>query len=150
MPQLTKSDGQRGMNSHLSPEERLLTCIQEQSSVFEGAVQFIETLEQAAQRRELGDPELVARLQKNLNRIVSAQQKVASAHSDFKSHQILPSTTLKAALARHEDRLRTLIQRTDALQELFKSARNDMSSQLDNDTRRRTMQTAYQKTLKTI
>ncbi len=136
--------------TEISPEHHLLTCIQEQSTVFESAVQLIEKLERAARRRELGDPDLVAQLQKSLDRVVAAQQKVASAHAEFKTLKSTPSATLANALARHEQQLRTLIDRTDSLQEVFKSVRNDISSQLDTDTRRRTMQTAYQKSLRTV
>ena len=146
----TRIEQLAGLTMETSPEHQLLACIQEQSTVFESAVQLIETLERAAHRRELGDPDLVAQLQRSLDRIVSAQQKVSSSHTEFLTLQTRPSATLKTTMAGHEERLRTLIRRIDALQDVFKSVRHDISSQLDTDIRRRTMQSAYQKSLRSV
>ena len=62
-------------------ESDLQACIKAQAIVFEDAVKIIEKLEKAALRRELGDPDSIAQLQKSLDMVVTAQQKVAAAHS---------------------------------------------------------------------
>jgi len=139
-----------GLDKESSVEQTLLACIQEQSIVFDGAVQLIERLEKAANRRELGDPDSVAQLQKSLDRVVSSQQKVSTAYARFSLLKTSPSSTLQHSLARHEKQLRTLVGRINSLQDVFETIRNDISPQLDTDIRRRSMHSAYQKSLKTV
>ena len=139
-----------GLNPESTTEQGLMACIQDQSTVFDGAVQLIERLEKAANKRELGDPDSVAQLQKSLNQVVSAQQKVSTAYALFKAAKKDPSSILRGSLARHETKLKTLVERINALQDIFETIRNDMSPLLDNDIRRRSMHSAYQKSLKTV
>ena len=129
------------LNKDPSAEQSLLACIQEQSTVFNGAVQLIERLEKAANRSELGDPDSIAQLQKSLDRVVYAR---------FTSLKISASPTLRSSLARHEEQLRTLVGRINSLQDVFETIRNNMSPELDTDIRRRSMHSAYQKSLKTV
>ncbi len=136
--------------SESSAEKELSACIQEQSIVFDGAVHLIERLENAANRRALGDPDSVAQLQKSLEQVVSAQKKVSTAYALFSALTKSPSSTLRGALARHEQKLKTLVDRINSLQDAFETIRNEMSPQLDNDIRRRSMHSAYQKSLKTV
>ncbi len=142
------------MNTHISQdassEQLLLDCVQEQSIVFTDAVQLIEQLEQAAHRRELGEPDSVSRLQRALNQVVSAQQKISTAYAGFSSLKLTPSTILKNSLARHEQQLKALVGRINSLQSIFEKMRDDMSPQLDIDTRRKSMHSAYQKSLKSV
>jgi hypothetical protein len=135
----------------VSPSEQtLMNCVQEQSTVFADAVQLIERLEKAALRRELGDPDSVSQLQQSLNQVVSAQQKVSTAYAAFSSLRLSPSTLLKDSLARHEQLLKILVDRIYALQSIFETLRDNISPQLDIETRRKSMHTAYQKSLKTV
>ena len=143
-------DRSTGFSTESTAEQTLLTCIQEQSFVFDGAVQLIERLENAANRRELGDPDSVSQLQKSLDRVVSAQQKVSTAYAHFSLLKTRPSSVLQGSLARHEEQLRTLVDRINSLQDVFETIRNDISPQLDTDIRRRSMHSAYQKSLKTV
>lgn len=146
----TNQHGMTGANSESSSEKRLSTCIEEQGIVFDRAVLLIERLEKAANRRELGDPDSVVQLQKSLEQVVSAQNKVATAYAEFSSLKSSASTSLQSGLARHEQKLKTLVDRINALQNIFETVRNEMCPQLENDIRRRPMQTAYQKSLKSV
>ena len=146
----TNQNQMTGLNSESSAEDGLSACIQEQSIVFEGAVQLIERLEKAASRREPGDPDSVVQLQKSLDHVVSAQKKVSAAYALFSALKTSPSSTLRSALARHEQKLKTLVDRISSLQHVFETIRNELSPQLDNDIRRRSMHSAYQKSLKTV
>ena len=65
------------------PERELQACIKEQSVVFEAAVSVIERLETAAAQRNLGNPDAVGQLQKSLDLVVAAQQRVSEAYSRF-------------------------------------------------------------------
>lgn len=134
----------------LSAEHILLTCVQEQSTVFSSAVELIEKLEHAANRRTLGDPDSVSQLQRSLNQVVSAQQKVSTAYSGFLAMKITPSVILKGSLGRHEQQLKALLARITSLQNIFETIRDNMCPELDQDTRRRSMHSAYQKSLKTV
>lgn len=142
------------MNTHISQvtssEQSLLDCVQEQSIVFTDAVQLIEQLEQAAHRRELGEPDSVSKLQRSLNQVVSAQQKISTAYVGFSSLKITPSSILKSSLAHHEQQLKALVGRINSLQNIFEKMRDDISPQLDMDTRRKSMHSAYQKSLKSV
>ncbi len=134
----------------LSPEQILLDCVEGQSTVFADAVRLIERLEHAANRRELGEPESVSQLQRSLNNVVSAQQRVSTAYTGFAALKISPSVMLKDSLASHEQQLKTLVGRINSLQSVFQKMRDDMSPQLDIDTRRKSMHSAYQKSLRTV
>jgi archaellum component FlaC len=146
----TSQNRPTGLNPESTIEQGLMACIQDQSTVFDEAVQLIERLENAANKRELGDPDSVAQLQKTLKQVVSAQQKVAAAYALFKETKKDASSMLRGSLARHESKLKTLVERINALQDIFETIRNDISPLLDNDIRRRSMHSAYQKSLKTV
>ncbi len=118
--------------------------------MFDGAVLLIERLEKAANRRELGDPDSVVQLQKSLEQVVLAQNKVSTAYAEFSSLKSSASTSLRSGLARHEQKLKTLVDRINALQNIFETVRNEMSPKVENDILRRSMQTAYQKSLKSV
>lgn len=128
----------------------LQSCIKAQALVFEQAVQVIEKLEKAALRRELGDPDSIAQLQKSLEMVVVAQQKVAATHSRYMQSNASLTVELRTTLRQHENLLKTLITRIDQLQTIFESARAELTPQLDIESRRRNMQAAYQKSLKSI
>lgn len=131
-------------------EIELKTCLQEQGVVFETAVTVIERLEIAASRRELGNPDAVSQLQKSLELVVNAQQRVSAAYAPFSKSNAALSADLRASLRRHEDQLKTLIGRIDHLQQTFENVRSELTPQLDLESRRRNMQAAYLKSLKTV
>ena len=150
MHTLTSQDRRQKAQAEPSAEQSLLACIREQSTVFTAAVVLIEQLETAATTRNLGDPDSVVQLQQTLERIVTAQQKVAKAHERFIALKITTSTALRNALAQHEDTLKKLVTRIDSLQHVFETIRNKLSPELDADIRRRSMHSAYQKSLKSV
>ena len=131
-------------------ESELKACIHEQSVVFENAVIVIERLEKAAKDRQLGTPDSISQLQKSLDQVVTAQQKVSAAHERFTKTKAILSVDLRAMLGRHEELLRTLIGRIDHLQQIFEGIRSELTPQLDVESRRRNMQAAYLKSLKTL
>ncbi len=133
-----------------SAELVLRNCIEEQSSVFDNAVLLIETLENAASRRHPGDPDSISQLQRTLERVVTAQQKVSQAQARFTGLKITASVALRSSLTRHEDTLRRLVTRINSLQHVFESVRNELSPEIDSDIKRRSMHSAYQKSLKSI
>lgn len=126
----------------------LKSSLQQQSSVFENAVRVIERLEQAANRRELGNPDSVNQLQKALSEVVVAQQKVSAAHTRFANFKINAGGELRQTLERHESLLKTLIARIDQLQGIFEEVRTELTPQLDTESRRRNMQSAYQQSMR--
>ncbi len=131
-------------------EIELKACIQEQTAVFEDAVRTIERLENAATQRELGSPDSVAQLQKSLEAVVTAQQKVSAAHGRFSQTSATLTPELRKTLSRHEELLKVMIVRIDHLQKTFEDVRAELIPQLDVESRRRNMHSAYQKSLKTV
>lgn len=131
-------------------EADLRSCVQEQSTVFQQAVMLIERLEASAAKRETGNPDSVAQLQKSLDRVVAAQNKVSAAHGRFTNSRTGLTSELRRTLAMHEELLRTLIGRIDRLQCIFETIRNDLAPQLDTEVRRKTMQAAYQQSMKQV
>lgn len=131
-------------------ENELHSCLIEQGIVFQSAVEFIEQLEYAAHQRTLGQPESVSRLQQSLELVVAAQQKVAVAYAAFSESHQAPSEELRISMANHETQLRVLISRIDQLKGVFEKVRADLTPQVDAESRRRNMQAAYQKSLRTI
>lgn len=150
MPSLT--DGNRSLVSPLAAaaEQALQHCIEEQSSVFDNAVQFLESLEKVASHQHHGDPDSVAKLQRTLERVVTAQQKMSQAHARFTGLQVTASAALRSSLKRHEETLRTLVTRINSLLDMFKTIRNELSPEMDSDIKRRSMHSAYQKSLKSV
>ncbi len=132
------------------PEAELQACIQEQSFVFENAVAVIERLEKAAKDRQLGTPDSISQLQKSLDQVVAAQQKVSASHERFAQTNANLSPELRTTLGRHEGLLKTLIGRIDHLQQTFEGIRAELTPQLDVESRRRNMQAAYLQSLKTV
>lgn len=137
-------------SSSSSAEQKLLDCIQEQGAVFNAAVVLLEKLETDANRRHLGDPDSVAQLQKTLERVVTAQQNAAKAYGMFSASNVGSSLTVRNSLVRHEETLKRLVARINSLQHIFESLRNNLAPELDTDVRRRSMHSAYQKSLKTV
>lgn len=131
-------------------EAELMACIQAQSVVFDKAVTLIERLENSASRRELGNPDSVAQLQKALEQVVSAQQMVSAAHMRCTQTNHSFTTELRNALGHHEAVLKNLVRRIDQLQKLFEGVRNELTHQLDGESRHRHMQAAYQQSLRTV
>ena len=150
MPSLTNNTRPPGSPAEPSAELVLRNCIEEQSSVFDNAVLLIETLENAASRRHPGDSDSVSQLQRTLERVVTAQQKVSKAHARFTGLKITASDTLRSSLTRHEETLRKLVTRINSLQHVFETIRNELSPELDSDIKRRSMHSAYQKSLKSV
>ncbi|MCA9011582.1 MAG: hypothetical protein KDB01_17640 [Planctomycetaceae bacterium] len=150
MPSLT--DSNRPLVSPLAgaAEQALQHCIEEQSSVFGNAVHFLESLEKAASHQHRGDPDSVAKLQRTLERVVTAQQKVSQAHARFTALQITASVALRSSLKSHEETLRSLVARINSLLDIFKTMRNELSPEMDSDIKRRSMHSAYQKSLKSV
>jgi hypothetical protein len=138
------------VSSDRGSETELQTCVQEQSLVFEQAVALIERLENAAHQRELGNPDCVAQLQRQLQLVVDAQQKVSAAHGRFTQKKGTLTAELRATLSRHEGLLKTLIQRIDHLQQTFEKIRSELIPQLDVESRRKNMQAAYQQSMRTV
>ena len=136
--------------SEIAGEDELKLSLQEQSSVFENAVALIERMENAANRRELGNPDSVVQLQKSLDQVVSAQKTVSAAHQRFTQSKSILSLDVRQALARHEELLRNLITRIDRLQATFQEIQAELVPQLDSDSRRRNMQSAYQRSMKSV
>ncbi len=129
-------------------ETDLKSSLQQQSSVFENAVRVIERLEQAANRRELGNPDSVTQLQKALSEVVAAQQKVSAAHTRYADFKIPAGSELRQNLERHESLLKTLISRINLLQGVFEEICTELTPQLDTESRRRNMQSAYQQSMR--
>lgn len=137
-------------DSMTGPERELQACIQEQSVVFEAAVSVIERLETAAAQRNLGDPDAVGQLQKSLDLVVAAQQRVSEAYSRFNQGNGTLTSDLRTTLGRHEALLKALISRIDHLQHTFEGVRSELIPQIDAESRQRNMQAAYRKSLRSL
>jgi hypothetical protein len=136
--------------SMTEPERELQACVNEQSVVFEAAVSVIERLETAAAQRNLGNPDSVGQLQKSLDLVVAAQQRVSAAYSRFNQGKGILTTDLRATLGRHEALLKALISRIDHLQHTFEDVRSELIPQIDAESRQRNMQAAYQKSMRSL
>ena len=132
------------------PERELQACIKEQSVVFEAAVSVIERLETAAAQRNLGNPDAVGQLQKSLDLVVAAQQRVSTAYSQFNEGKGTLTPELRTTLGRHEALLKALISRIDHLQQTFEDVRSELIPQIDAESRQRNMQAAYQKSMRSL
>lgn len=131
-------------------EGELQACVQEQSVVFEAAVGVIERLEAAAAQRNLGNPDAVGQLQKSLDLVVAAQQRVSAAYARFNQGKGFLTADLRKTLGRHEALLKALISRIDHLQHTFEDFRSELIPQLDAESRQRNMQAAYRQSMRSL
>ena len=136
--------------STMGPERELQACVQEQSVVFEAAVGVIERLETAAAQRNLGNPDAVGQLQKSLDLVVAAQQRVSAAYARFSQGKGMLTTELKTTLGRHEALLKALISRIDHLQHTFEDVRSELIPHIDAESRQRNMQAAYRQSMRSL
>ncbi len=131
-------------------ESQLADAVSRQGQVFSGTIALIEQIHSQADLRDPSSQSVIGSLQKSLDEVVSVQHRVTEVHQKLKNSGRPVSVRLQQDLRDQEVTLRNLLTRMDRVKERFEQARDDLIPQLDTDTRRRSMQSAYQKSLKTI
>lgn len=130
-------------------EEALRVALQEQTMVFE---QTLELMDQLDSRQDLSTPGSMAainHLELMLEKVRRVQGVVAAAREKQQKSGVPLSAALQQTLADERRRLETLLSRIEKVFSKLEQARTSLIPQLDQESRRRSMQTAYQKTLKT-
>ncbi len=130
-------------------EEALRVALQEQTIVFE---QTLELMDQLDSRQDLSTPGSMAainHLELMLEKVRRVQGVVAAAREKQQKSGVPLSAALQQTLADERRRLETLLSRIEKVFSKLEQARTSLIPQLDQESRRRSMQTAYQKTLKT-
>lgn len=136
--------------SALSGEAGLASAIASQSSVFAEAMKTIEKIQSDVDLRDPASEPGIQQLQSALEQITAAQLLVADAHQKVRQSGKPLSIGLKDELFRHEETLRDLLTRINEVQKQFETARRDLIPQLDGESRRRSMHSAYKQSLRTI
>lgn len=131
-------------------EEALRIALQEQTIVFE---QTLELMDQLDGRQDLSTPGSMAainHLEQMLEKVRRVQGVVASARESQQKTGAPLSVSLQQTLADERRHLETLLSRIEKVFNKLEQARISLVPQLDQETRRRSMHNAYQKSLKTI
>lgn len=131
-------------------EEALRVALQEQTLVFE---QTLELMDQLDGRQDLSTPGSMAainHLEQMLEKVRRVQGGVSTAREKQQKTGIPLSAALQQTLAGERQRLELLLSRIETIFNKLEQARTSLVPQLDQESRRRSMQSAYQKTLRTI
>ncbi|MCA9033723.1 MAG: hypothetical protein KDA91_01275 [Planctomycetaceae bacterium] len=133
-----------------SPEEMLAEAIDSQSKVFGAAARVIDEIGQDTRLTAPDSLPRIAALQKALDHIVAAQQRVSAAHDLVRQSGRPMSIALKDRLHVHSEVLESLMHRMNQAEAKFREAQQHLIPQLDQDARRRSMHNAYQQSLRTV
>lgn len=133
-------------NNQTAPDARLIELLNEQEEHFERATAVIVRMQSDA---DGGSQLQLAQLQKHLERIRTSTAGVHEASSNYRAAGHPLSPKLMASLKQQEHRLQQFIQQIDQLQSRFQAEKERMLPQLENDVARRTMQKAYQRSMRT-
>ena len=131
-------------------ESELTSALERQTRVFAAAFAAIERVHSQAQLTDPSSESVIGQLQRSLEQVTAAQISVASANQKLVGTGADISPSLRRSLAQQELSLKDLLEKINAVQPLFESARSALIPQLDDDVRRRTMQSAYRQSLRTV
>ena len=144
------------MSSHgnVSPRQReleaeLSSSISRQEEVFCRAIELIERIQTREDLKDPSSQSAITMLQSSLDQIIVAQQRVSDCHQRLQQSGLPMSDVMQKTLSEQEQVLRNLLTAIDQLQNSFQQARQELMPQLDSETKRRTMQSAYQQSLRT-
>ena len=135
--------------SVINPEDRLMEQLHLQEQKYDRATELIEQLAAAAARNEPPSPKLVVALQTQLAQIRSAATGVDTARQALEVSGKTRSAHLNALLQQQAERLSQFLTRIDQLKETFNAGKQQLSAELDTLATRRSMNQAYQRSMKT-
>lgn len=149
---IVRSESSDGRTPHPSGsgEDALFQALRTQSNVFGAAVQLIDQIHNHVDLRDPKSGARIIQLQQSLENITASQVRVAKARDELRVSTPLLSDALRAELRRQEGELRTLLQKIDGIRGDFETARDGLIPELDGESRRRSMHTAYQQSLRTV
>lgn len=130
-------------------ETELAAAITRQGEVFSGAIALIERIQTQEDLKDPSSQSAITLLQSSLDQIIVAQRRVADCHQRLQKSGLPMSDGMQQTLSEQEQVLRNLLTAIDQLQNSFQLARQELVPQLDSETKRRTMQSAYQQSLRT-
>jgi hypothetical protein len=136
--------------SSVAAEDSLSRALEEQSMFFEQAMVIIDSIDKSGDLAHPNSLPLIQHLQQMLEKVTSAQEKVARTRKVQEQTGRPLSAVLKQRLSEEKIRLEKMLSRVNAVFSALEQARDSLVPRLDAETRRRSMQTAYQKSLKTI
>ncbi len=131
-------------------EERLSHALQEQSTLFEQAMVIIDAIDKSCDLTHPDALPLIQHLQQMLEKVTKAQARVADARSTQEMTGRPLSVMLKQRVAEEKQRIEKLLARVNTVFLTLEQARDSLVPRLDAESRRRSMRTAYQNSMKTI
>ncbi len=127
-------------------QAKLIQVLQDQEALYESATQAITDMQQA------GDESMqsgLARLQSQLGKIRIAGMAVQTAYEAWQNEGSPRCDQLKKSLTRQEERIVQFLNNVDALKDSFQDLKARLEPRLDTDVTRRSMQQAYQRSMRT-
>ena len=127
-------------------QAKLIHVLDEQEALYATATQTIAEMQQA------GDASMqsgLARLQSQLGKIKIAGLAVQNANEEWQNEGSPRCDQLKTSLARQEERIVEFLNKVDTLKNSFHDLKARLEPRLDTDVTRRSMQQAYQRSMRT-
>lgn len=126
--------------------QQLINCLEQQEQQFAAATKLIADLQAAG---ESGVQGRLGQLQKQMAAIRTTGAAVQQATAQWEAAGQPRDAELSAALKQQEERLLTFLNTVEGLTSDFRTRKLRMEPQLDNDATRRSMHSAYQRSLRT-
>ena len=127
-------------------EDDLMGCLTRQEKHYAAATALIAELKQQG---ESGLQSGLTSLQKHLANIRSSGGEVQIAATAHEATGLPKSALLSAALAGQEQRLKSFLDTINGLQSDFEAMKQRLQPKMDSDVTRRSMQQAYQRSMRT-
>lgn len=124
----------------------LLHQLQQQERLYATAVDLIARLQRSGSTGQQSD---LAKLQSQLTAIRDCGQDVQRATSAWVAEGQPRNPELQAALGRQEQNMLEFLQKVDSLQSEFRTMKERLQPQLDQEVTRRSMHQAYQRSMRT-
>lgn len=131
-------------------EAALTASITRQGEVFAQTIRLVEQIQNGLDLRDPASQPAVQQLQKSLELVTMAQSEVTRSHQRLQQLGHPLSAAMRQLLSSQESRLAELLERITRVQQAFEHARAELLPRLDAESRRRSMQSAYQQSLRTV
>ncbi|MFO0427010.1 MAG: hypothetical protein ACK526_10645 [Planctomyces sp.] len=133
-----------------SAEQELAEAIRHQTNVFSASIEIINRIHDQENLEDPSSMKTITQLQRSLEQVTSAQSRVTEARQRTEKTGQKLSPMLIRELEQHEVSMRHLLEKIASVEQRFEAARSALIPQLDDETRRQNMRTAYQQSLRTV
>ncbi len=131
-----------------APEE-LVRLLQLQGQQYSNLLSLLNTLNTDADARQTHSQAVLNSVRHQLGHLSRTSELLSRLRTSLGASGIIRSAEVQAEVSRQESLLRTCLQKIAGLEQSFQERKKRLLPQLDEGARRRSMQSAYQQSLRT-